>query len=286
MTDKEIKDSQDLFYNIDLIKTLQGNLCRRLESTTLLVFVPLWASQLEEGTKDKYEKSVDLLVDRKIISWSTTIGTFNIFNHGQMLAYIKSIADLSEATKQVMASAYISLTTYLEKITDGWFKRTHALKDTFPRFRAKIATRTLTLEEWHKFSSALYQQNIRDSFIARCMLYGGHRAAAILKMTVEQVDYTKNIIRFPKVSGLEKPILYPASFMEELGVYMQLHSRHKYVFVTRNRKPLTRSRLNYSFKHASDSAGMPIVTPEILRATWSKLNKERKVEGNILKIIV
>jgi integrase/recombinase XerD len=278
----------------------------RLEFIDKLEYMPIkaaiqnWLINLGEETRLKYAEYITDMMSRGIIheffadGKEFTVGGFRYIRHESVINYIKNMPDWSEGSRQAKAACYISFTSYLHRISYGWFIRAMPIdtgvNKTFTRLSPKTITQALSLENWHHFLDVLNDSNQRDSLIARCMLYGGHRVSEILNIKIDQIDFEKNIIRFTrgKNKNLELPFVYPAPFMEELKAYMQATEEQRagsrFVFVTRNGKPLTRSRLNYSFAHSSAQIDIERVTPEILRATWIRFNQENVVDEKILKM--
>lgn len=255
-----------------------------------------WLSNLREGTGKNYAYYMNDLIKRNVIL-DISLFEFNKINHEAALDAIKKIQDWSEGTRQLKAACYISFTAYLNRMSQGKIRRVYPSKlsanPTFYQINDKCVTKALKLAEWYKFIEALAGINYRDSLIARCMLQGAKRITEVLELKTEQIDFEKNIIRYfqKKTGGMIKeiPISYPAYFIDEIRAYIggpkNQHIRSKFVFVTRNGNPLTRSRINYSFKTASEKAKIQKVTPHMLRATWVTLAKEQNVQDTeIMKV--
>ena len=255
-----------------------------------------WLSNLREGTRKNYSYYMYDLIDRKLILL-IDLSEFNKINHEAVLDNIKRIDEWSEGTRQLKAACYISFTAYLNRMTQGWFRRVYPSKlsanPTFYQTRDKCTTDALKLNEWHRFISALDRTNRRDSLIARCMLQGAKRVSEALELTLDQINFEKNIIYYfqKKTGGMLKeiPISYPEHFMSEVKSYIHDTEKHrvnsKYVFITRNGKQLNRTRMNYSFAVASKEANIKKVTPHMLRATWVTLAKEQGVQDTeIMKV--
>ena len=150
--------------------------------------------------------------------------------------------------------------------------------------REKCATNALTLSEWQRFIDKLSEINTRDSLIARCLLHGAKRISEVISITLEQIDWDKNIIRYKqsKTGGTfrEIPITYPDKFIKEMKSYIDstavIRKDSQSIFITRNGKQVTRVRLNYSFEKAGNDAKLKTkVTPHVLRATWVTLVREQ-----------
>lgn len=261
-----------------------------LEYTPVKAAIQDWLTNLNAGTRRNYAYYMTDMMRRNIIH-DTDVGHFRLMPHEQVIDYIKKIEGWSEGTKQVYAACYISFTGHLERISGGWFRKaipnSLASNPTFFQIREKCKTEALTISEWNKFIDALAEINKRDSLIARSLLQGAKRISEAISITLDQIDWDKNIIRFrqSKTGGMIKeiPITYPKYFMDELKIYIDSTAdkrKDSSVFITRNGKQVTRLRLNYSFAEASKKAGLkrndkPLkVTPHVLRATWVTLVRQ------------
>ncbi|HEV2916712.1 MAG TPA: site-specific integrase [Candidatus Babeliales bacterium] len=300
---KHTESSLQLFSNkMENIRN-QNEFRELLEYTPIKAAIQEWLSNLSSGTRRNYAYYMTDMIRRKIIPEidaagnECTIGHFRHIPHEMVIDYIKKIDDWSEGTRQLHAACYISFTAYLDRISNGWVRKatpsTLASNPTFFQIRDKCATKALTLAEWHRFIEALHTINYRDSLIARCMFQGAKRISEVLHIKIEQIDFEQNIIRFrqSKTGGTIKeiPISYPSYFMDELKAYIasvDAQRMDRYVFLTRNGKPVTRSRLNYSFEKASKNAFIKRkVTPHMLRATWVTLVKQQGVQDTeIMKV--
>ncbi|MCX5922146.1 MAG: site-specific integrase [Candidatus Dependentiae bacterium] len=297
---RRTEESKKLFALKEKLRSHYRDIVNELEYLPLSAAINDWLLEFEHSTRLKYAEYMTDMIKRKIIheyfadGKIFTVGGFRHMRHEQALEYIKSVQDWTEGSRQARAACYISFTSYLHWISDRWFRRAVPSKmdegKTFYRLSSKTITQALSLEDWHHFLDVLDANNQRDSLIARCMLYGGHRVSEILNIKVAQLDLEKNIIRFArgKNKKLELPVVYPAPFIDELRAYIQATEKQRedsdFVFITRKGKSLTRSRLNYSFAHASAQADIEKVTPEILRATWIRFNKEDVVDEKILQV--
>lgn len=297
---KRTEQSLELFRMLQELNSVKYKFIENLEFMPLKAAIQNWLIDLGDATRLKYAKYMTDMLTRGIIheffadGKEFTVGGFRHVRHASVIDYIKNVSDWSERSRQGRVACYISFTSYLHRISFGWFIRAKpvekGLNKTFTRLSSKTMAQAISLENWHHFLDVLNDSNQRDSLIARCMLYGGHRVSEILNIKIDQIDFEKNIIRFArgKNKKLELPVVYSSSFMEELKAYMQAtedqRGSSQFVFVTRKGKQLTRSRLNYSFAHASTQVKIEKVTPEILRATWLRFSEEDIADEKILKI--
>lgn len=318
---KQTDESLQLFANVLEHNRTKAEFIEKLEHTPIKAAIQQWLSNLSQETRNNYAYYIGDMIRRKIIPEfdakgnQFTVGNFNHTPHELVLDYIKKVTDWSEGTRQLHAACYISLTAYLNRISQGWFRRatpsTLAASPTFFAIRDKCATRSLNLTEWHRFIDALSNINHRDSLIARCIFQGAKRISEVLDAKVEHIDWEHNIIRYrqKKTGGMirEIPISYPHYFMNELKEYINTtahlrkesqddnrqdhngqddnHQDSTYVFITRTGKKVTRLRCNYSFEYAAKRANIKKVTPHMLRTTWVTLVKGQGVQDSeIMKV--
>ncbi len=297
---KPIKESDELFAYLMEMNNYHLGFIEKLEYMPIVAAIQNWLMQLAGSTRLKYAELMTDILERKIIpsffvgGEPFTVGGLRHIRHEVVLEYIKKIPDLTEHAQQARIVCYVSFTAYLSKISYGWFRKALPVdnngRSMLYRLRPKALKQALSLKQWFAFLTALDEINHRDSLIARCMLYGGFRVSQILELKINQLDVEKNVIRFirSKKKNLEFANNYPEAFITELHEYVKETSDQRgnsdFIFVTRNGKPVTRSRLNYSFTHASAQAGIEKVTPELLRATWIMFKREDVVDDKILKI--
>ncbi len=294
---KQTPASLQLFIDKMQAERTQSEYIEALERTPIKAAIQQWLTNLSDSTRRNYAYYVQALIKKNIIPERNaasgndfTVGDFRHMPHEMMLDYIKKHpdSDWSEGTRQLHAAVYISFTAYLSRISQGWVRKvepsTLAANPTFFQLREKCATNALTLSEWQRFIDKLSEINTRDSLIARCLLHGAKRISEVITITLEQIDWEKNIIRYKqsKAGGTfrEIPITYPAPFMEELKKYIDdttdVRKDFPHIFITRNGKQVTRLRLNYSFEKAGKDAKIKTkVTPHVLRATWVTLTRGR-----------
>lgn len=300
---KTTPEGLDLFASQQELKRSRSAFIQKLEYTPIKVAIEDWLRNLHGETRRNYAYYVTDMMKRGIIPELDcdnnvfTVGHFNHVPHERMIDYIKTIEDWSEGTRQVRAACYISFTSYLGRISQGWFRKaepsTLASNKTFYSVRDKCETRALTLHEWHRFIEALYKINERDALIAKAMLQGAKRISEVLSLTLDQIDFEKRLISFrqSKTGGTirEIPITYPETFMSELIGYIEKtnddRGESKIVFITNSGKSVYRTQLNATFEKASATARLPRVTPHVLRASWVTLAKEQGIpDSEVMKV--
>lgn len=301
--EKQENAHANIFTDILKHEHIKSLFIKKIEHAPIKAVIKQWLSNLNAGTRKNYAYYVDDMIRRKIIlefdpkGNPFSVGNFNNFPHELIIDHIKKIEEWSEGTRQLHAACYISLTAYLNRITQGWFRRATpsklAANPTFYQVRDKCATEALTLVEWHRFIDSLLTINHRDSLVARCSFQGAKRISEVIDATLDNIDWEKNIIHFrqKKTGGTIKeiPISFPQHFMDELKSYIHSTSKIRkdspYLFVTRTGRRVTRLRCNYSFERASQKAKIKKVTPHMLRTTWVTIAKNQGVQDTeIMKV--
>jgi len=286
----------DIFNSLQDFKKAKSEFISNLSNTPIKLAINEWLKNLSPGTRRNYSYYINGLMKKGLIP-DATVGIFNEIPHEINIDDIKRVKEWSEGTRQCRASCYISFTAYLHRISYGWFRRAVpsnlAANRTFFQIRDKCATEALSLHEWHKFIEALEKINLRDSLIAKCLLQGAKRISEVLDAREDCIDFDKGIIRFKqgKARGAVRWmfISFPNTFLNALKDYLYLTHNQRtnsgLIFITNQGKKVFRTRLNFSFKKASDIAGIKRVTPHVLRATWVTLAKTQGVpDSEIMKV--
>lgn len=270
-----------------------------LENISLNNTLLYWRAHIRPKLKKNYQKEASLLLQYNLIPTTFangenfTIGGFRHIRHQSVINYIKEKNDWSTATKQQLVDCYISFVKWLDDLSFGWFK-----KDLSPhQISLRAMKQTLTFSEWRTFIDMLCEKNIRDGLIARCLLQGQKRISEVLSLTVGQIEFENNLIKYA-ANGKINEISYEKNFMKELKEYITTTDSTRrsspFVFITRTGEPVTRLRLNYSFAHVSKQAGIKKVTPDSLRGMWKMFiqqnynvvaiiqSKQAKMKGNII----
>jgi integrase len=275
-----------------------------LEDTSVEIVIMHWISNLNTETANTYKYHMIDLMRRNVIpkvdanGMPFTIGLFRHVPHEANIDYLKTISEWSEATKQAKAACYISFTAYLERQTNGWFRKalpsTLGSNPTFFQVRDKCKTQALEMGDWYRFIDALDKINYRDALIAKTMFQGAKRISETLSITLDQLDFEKNIIRFrqKKTGGTIKdiPISYPKHFMDELSLYIKKTADKRkdspLVFITNTGKALSRVRFNQCFSRAGIAAKIKFkVTPHVLRATYVTWAKQKNIQdSDVMKV--
>jgi integrase len=298
---KRTDESLKLFGLLKDLNSAHRIFTQELDYLPITAAIQNWLVELHEDTQIRYASYMTDLIKRKAIpsnfasGQEFSVGGLRHIDHKSIIQYIEQMSDLSENAKIARIECYISFTNFLERITFGWFKRALPITSKkYSLYRSSIKTsfKALSLNELIKFSSILAKTNFRDYLVALTMFYGVVRISEVLSLTSDQVDFRKNIIRFPQKRNNimhEKPVTYPDIFIKQLKEYISStqtqRGRNNHIFITRKGKPLTRSRINYSFEYASNEAKIKQVSPDSIRATWLWLKQSKTSERELINII-
>jgi len=292
-------DLENFTANLNDIKYHVSMFQEELEYTSIRLAEYSWLKQLQPSVQQKYFQHMELFFQCGILpavfadGKEFTIGGLRHINHRTVIKQITTLSNTSEEEKETMITCYTSFIYYLDGISYGWFNR--ALLDLSKEndFTSgnQPQQKKIYLSEWRMFIDVLYGINQRDSIIARCLMGSPTRISEILNLTISQIDWDNNGIRLKqtKQNGIAKECLVPYNplFIQELKEYIDLTTEQRgnseFIFVTRNGKPVTRSRLNYSLAEASEQAKVSKVTPDSLKFIWSDLIQSGTKEEVIMQ---
>lgn len=277
-----------------LVNDMQASLGRfrtELEYCTIKSSIYHWLIGLREETQHTYADIFTKFFNRKIIPETFadgkdfTVGGFRYIKHESVIDYIETIEDISNEEKQQWIECYKSFLSYLNDISYGWFQRIVLVTSSHYRISNEAASQSFTFSEWRCFIDILSEAHLRDSLIARCILQGTRRVSEVLTLTLNQIDFENNKITF-KQKGKQVDIPYEKGFMSELKNYIEISAQERKqsasVFITRNGKSVTRTRLNYSFEKTCSQAQIKRISSESLRTLWVVLKQQGYSDNAIM----
>ena len=183
------------------------------------------------------------------------------------------IPGLSEASKQARAAAYISLTSFLSRQTEGMIKKAIPTKEkgkkTFKQVRDKVLSEALSEVEYKTFFSALQLIDKEVYLIALLLLHGSKRRSEVLSLKIDQINFDQNQINFIQSKvDFEKvvTITFPQNIMNLLK--MQTEGKTGKVFSVND------MQLCRKFDKASKVINLK-VTPHMLRSTSITILREK-----------
>lgn len=245
-----------------------------LLSVTVGEAIEIWIATLSSSTAKNYRSGMNFLIAHGLLKPHMNLQMFSLVNYNSLIDGIKLLQGKSEGTKQARAACFISFTRFLSRRTDGLIRHAVACREgttkTFFKVREKVKTHAMTQKQWLLFLKELEKINKRDCLVAKLVLQGGKRISEVLSIKAAQINVnSREIIYYQsKTRGYHKEtvITYSQAIIDELQLYMG--HRKGYVFITRNKKPVFATQLNYTFALAGRRAGIPFkVTPHVLRAS-------------------
>lgn len=271
----------------------------QLEYVPLKAAINNWLDKFDKEKQNLLRQYFDILFKKNILQENFadgkefTIGGARHLNNILIINYIRQLNDIKIDTKESIITCYTSFISHLNAISYGWFARSvYTLNKAInPEFYDKNRALKFSFQDWRLYIDTLHKINSRDSLIARSIMSSSLKISDILNLTLQQIDFEKNSIKYCHINkkGIAKeiPVTYHAFFMRELKEYINETSNHRknsqYLFITRNGKKLTRSRLSYSLAEASERANINKITPDTLKKIWTDLIQEGIKEKNIMQ---
>ena len=255
---------------------------KRIEQLYVFELIEEWLETFTHFTKINYQSAMKRLETYGLIKANTSLQSFSLVNHDNIIDRIKCSQGIKENTKQTRAAAYISFTRFLSRRFPGIFKKAMPSREgnnkTFYKTHEKVVTEAMNSVQWNRFFNELAKINARDCLIAKVTLQGGKRIREVLGLRVEQIAWDKNQITFEqsKTKGYVKQtvISYPTSIMEELKKY--IGDRKEFVFLSRTGTPVILNQVANTFAKAGTLANIPFkVTPHVLRASAVTFYKQQ-----------
>jgi integrase/recombinase XerD len=251
-----------------------------------------WLSTYQHLTRTSYRYHIQCIEAQGLIDSSTSLKSFSLVTHNNVLDKIKQQQGQSEATRQARASAYISFTRYLYRKYEGKISKaepnaTQGSK-TFFKIRDKCSTNAMTRSQWTDFLYELNKTNQGYYLLAVLMIQGAKRISEVLPLQIDKINWTTCEITYKqlKTGGTFKEtyITYPARIMEQLKAYVG--SREGLVFTTCTGKQIQPSQISIAFAKAGLKANLPFhIHPHVLRTSAiTAFFKEGLNASDILKI--
>lgn len=262
----------------EVLKIRQESYWKRMKSFSLFEVIMHWTASLNKHTCRSYRGSFLSLEKIGLLSLDMNLQEFSLLNHNLILDAIKKVSSAktswTEGTKQVRAASYISLTRFLNRMTQGIVDIAQPSKQensrTFFKTREIVKTDAMNSLQTASFLKELKKINARDWLIAQTMLQGGKRSSEVLSLEISQICFQQATISFSQLKNrqTEKRIIitYPQKFMHFLQEY--IGQRRGFVFVTRSGKMVGLRQIARTFSQAGLQAAIPFkITPHVLRAT-------------------
>lgn len=240
----------------------------------------LWLDTLSPLTKKNYFSGLKVLVKLGSIHPRMNLKEFSLVDHTSVIKKIKenlATTDgilLSEASRQARAACYISLTRYLNRLTNGVVSRASPCRDfgfeTFYKVRDTVKKNILSKNQWLIFFEALKNISYRDYLIGKIITQGIRKIGEVISLKKENLFFDQNKIFFSvkKRKGRHRDILitYPKSIMDELKNYTL--DRSGFVFISPSGKQVHVNQVYYFFNLSQKNLNLPFrITPDVLRVS-------------------
>ena len=114
---------------MERMKLSRAEFLNELKNLHITDAIKIWLANLKPVTSKTYGFYIKSLIDRGFIveyhpdGRPFSVSDFNEVLHEAIIDHIKRVDDWKESTRQARAAGYISFTTYLERISSGWFRR-------------------------------------------------------------------------------------------------------------------------------------------------------------------
>ena len=135
-----------------------------------------------------------------------------------------------------------------------------------------------TEDEIKKYYEAVWQtKNMQDMLIIKTLLYTGVRVSELIRIKLEDVDFTRCQIRIVAGKGQkDRQVPFPKSFRETLALHVSnaVKSGYKHLYESSWKKPYSDRGIRRMLEKYSEIAGLThMVSPHQLRHflfTWFK----------------
>ena len=146
----------------------------------------------------------------------------------------------------------------------------------------QLTSYSSTFEKWRAFIDSLDSINSRDALIARVLLATKARFNSIARVKIEDIDFEKSTLQLPprkKKNALPTLHSLPDILVHMIKNYLSntdLTNRSPTLFITRNNKPVSRNRLNFSFTKAYKyiKGATQKMVPDSLRHIYPELIRD------------
>lgn len=247
-----------------------------LKNSSLLEVVEYWRNQARGQWQSKHKEEIEEMVKYHVFpekSHNGNIFTIDDFLHIQQpsaLRYIQEITDWPNEQKNQIIECYKAFVNWLSAMVLEDDRKALQLPST-------EENKVINFMEWRTFCEQLGEQNKRDEIAARLLLQGKRRVSEVINLTLDQINFEKNLISYQTKKEL-LAVEYDQELMQELNQYIQATSplrKNNRVFITRTGKPLSRRRLNYSFASICEKNNIKKITPDNIRILWDVFKKQK-----------
>ena len=201
---------------------------RQLEKSTVKEAVEEFLKGKVASTQKTYRSFFKKLFTEGFLNPSMTLQSFSLMNFENLLDEMRKHLDLSLSSKQVAMAAFVSLTKFLARKTEGFIRvalpnREEGAK-TFVKIREKTSKASLTREELALFLEKLKEISPLYYFIAAIQAQGALRCSEALRIERENINWVESTIKIKrsKTRGTERYIYvsFPQDFMRSFREFL------------------------------------------------------------------
>lgn len=246
-----------------------------LQNISLPQAIEVFLKSLKTSTANVYSFAFKKFFELQFLDPNMPLKKFALINLESKLDQIRETMTGKEATKQVKAAAFVSLTGFLQRQTEGLIKKVVPNKEkgrkTFQKIRDKTAGDVLSSQEVERFLQALKKASLRNYLIGAIQLQGAKRISEVLEAQIKDIDWENYSITFvqKKSNVLEKitKAFFPEQLMKELKDYLGERTQGV-IFITRSGKELSRFDVRSFYRAAYKKSGITKKgATHVLRAT-------------------
>jgi site-specific recombinase XerD len=204
------------------------------------------------------------------IKWHT--GSFGMRPHKlqrvvvlDYISYLRSVKNVSSKTINAKVCALIKLNNYLvnKGIQDN---NAISKRDKVQQKQEEVNRGGITPEAVEEFRQTILEhETYRDYVLVTVLAYGGLRISEALGLRVSDIDFAGGVLTIDDgVKNKTRRVSVDDAVMEVIGEYIKERKNNygnsKYIFASRQREKLNRTRVNQIFNKHSNS-----ITPSKLR---------------------
>ena len=177
------------------------------------------------------------------------------------IAYLKNIKKLTAQSINAKLSALISLNTFL--MDSGIQSDIVVTNHDSIKVQVQYASPSIiTKQEVEQFrQTILTHQGIRDYTIVTVMAYAGLRISEVLNLKIDDCDIVARELVVNGKGNKQRTVYLNDKIINAIKEYLkERHSDSEYLFTSRQRDKINRTRINQIFNQYSDQ-----ITPHTLR---------------------
>jgi len=144
----------------------------------------------------------------------------------------------------------------------------------------------LTPEELQRILAQAYREKPRDGLIVRALFEAGVRVGELVRVQVEDVDFTERTIRVRQGKGGKDRLVL---FTEDLGQQLRLHLNGRtrgFLFESNRAAAFTPRRVQQIVREIALKAGVKLVHPHIFRHSMATFLRNQAVPLDVVQLLL